>query len=98
VRGTPGGYRDVWDDPDDAAAIRQQLEDAAQLNEERAKQLGAQVPQPRTAGEDPVRSDGSGQGNAAVIRGGDRRGAPGTRLAEGRGGAGGAGGQYRKPS
>jgi hypothetical protein len=22
VRGTPGGYRDIWDDPDDVAALR----------------------------------------------------------------------------
>ncbi len=52
VRGTPGGYRDIWDDPDDAGATRERLENAAQRNEERAQALSAPVPQPRTADDD----------------------------------------------
>jgi hypothetical protein len=28
VRGVPGGWRDVWDDPDDAAALRSRVEAA----------------------------------------------------------------------
>jgi hypothetical protein len=53
VRGTPGGYRDIWDDPDDAAALRQQLEDAARRSLEQAKALGARLAQPRTPEELP---------------------------------------------
>jgi hypothetical protein len=40
VRGTPGGYRDTWDDPDEAAATRERLENAARRNEERARAIG----------------------------------------------------------
>jgi hypothetical protein len=53
VRGTPGGYRDAWDDADDAAAMREQLEDAARRSLERAKALGQQLRQPLTADESP---------------------------------------------
>jgi hypothetical protein len=55
VRGTPGGYRDLWDDPDEAADIRERLETAARLNEERARAISAQMAQSRTAGEDPCK-------------------------------------------
>ena len=58
VRGTPGGYRDIWDDPDDAGATRERLENAAQLNEERARAISAPVPQPRTADEDSDKDPG----------------------------------------
>jgi hypothetical protein len=53
VRGTPGGYRDVWDDPNDAAAMRQQLEDAARRSLERAQALGQWLRQPLTTDESP---------------------------------------------
>jgi hypothetical protein len=53
VRGTPGGYRDIWDDPDDAAALRQQLEDAARRSLARAQALGAQARPPPTPEELP---------------------------------------------
>jgi hypothetical protein len=53
VRGTPGGYHDLWDDPDDAAAMRQQLEDATRLSLERAKALGKRLAQPLPADEFP---------------------------------------------
>jgi hypothetical protein len=53
VRGTPGGYRDVWDDPDDAVAMRQQLEDAARLSLERAQAIGKRLRQSLTADESP---------------------------------------------
>jgi hypothetical protein len=53
VRGTPGGFHDVWDDPDEAAAMRQQLEDAARRSLERARALGKQLAQPLTADESP---------------------------------------------
>ena len=52
VRGTPGGYRDIWDDPDDAGATRERLENAAQLNEERAQAISAQMRQSPTADDD----------------------------------------------
>jgi hypothetical protein len=53
VRGTPGGHRDVWDAPDDAAGLCQQLEDAARRSLERAQALGQPLVPPLTADESP---------------------------------------------
>jgi hypothetical protein len=61
VRGTPGGYRDIWDDPDDAAETRERLENAARLNEERARAIGTQEPQQRTPDEGPNEDPGAGR-------------------------------------
>jgi hypothetical protein len=59
VRGTPGGYRDVWDDADDAAAMREQLEDAARRSVERARTIGAQWRRPLPADQDPGADPGA---------------------------------------
>jgi hypothetical protein len=53
VRGTPGGFRDAWDGADDAAQMREQLEDAARLSMERARAIGQRLRQPLPADEDP---------------------------------------------
>jgi hypothetical protein len=44
-RGTPGGWRDPWDDPDDAAAIRAQSLEAERLMAEQAREIGQQMRQ-----------------------------------------------------
>jgi hypothetical protein len=41
VRGTPGGYQDIWDDPDDAAQVRAQLDAAEQRSIGKALAIAA---------------------------------------------------------
>jgi hypothetical protein len=39
VRGTPGGWKDAWDSPDDADKLRAQVEEAARQADARAEAL-----------------------------------------------------------
>jgi hypothetical protein len=39
VRGTPGGWKDAWDSPDDANTFRERLEEAARQADEQAEAL-----------------------------------------------------------
>jgi hypothetical protein len=41
VRGTPGGWRDCWDDPDDHAPLRLQAEATERRQLRRVEVLGA---------------------------------------------------------
>ncbi|MFN8676116.1 MAG: hypothetical protein U0Z70_07030 [Thermomicrobiales bacterium] len=43
VRGTPGGWRDPWDDPDDAASMRARAIEAERLTDERVRELAKQM-------------------------------------------------------
>lgn len=45
VRGTPGGWRDPWDDPDDAAEVRARAIEAERLMAERVRELAQQMRQ-----------------------------------------------------
>jgi hypothetical protein len=45
VRGVPGGWRDVWDDPDDAAELRERARLADELTEQRAREIAQQLRQ-----------------------------------------------------
>ena len=40
VRGVPGGWRDVWDDPDDSAELRARAEATERRQLARAERLG----------------------------------------------------------
>jgi hypothetical protein len=41
TRGVPGGWRDVWDDPDDSAELRAHAEAIERRQTHRAEVLGA---------------------------------------------------------
>lgn len=43
MRGTPGGYRDWWDGPDDADELRERARLADQLADERARVIAEQL-------------------------------------------------------
>jgi hypothetical protein len=39
VRGTPGGWKDIWDSPDDSGELRTQIADATRRADARAEAL-----------------------------------------------------------
>lgn len=45
VRGTPGGWRDPWDDPDDTGELRERARLEDQRAEERARVIAQQLHQ-----------------------------------------------------
>ena len=45
VRGTPGGWHDPWDDPDDATAVRARAIETERVMAERARELARQLRQ-----------------------------------------------------
>ncbi len=45
VRGTPGGWLDPWDDPDDANAVRARAIEAERQTAERARAIAEQLRQ-----------------------------------------------------
>ena len=53
VRGTPGGYRDIWDDPDDAAQVRDQLDAAERQSVGKAFAIAALLREEHDRGATP---------------------------------------------
>lgn len=43
TRGTPGGWRDPWDDPDDAAVMRARAIEAERVVAEQARAIAQQL-------------------------------------------------------
>ena len=74
VRGVPGGWRDVWDDLDDSAALRARAEDAEQRQGRQVERLGA-VWRASILAETPASSAGT---HASAVVAPSRRGVLGS--------------------